>query len=511
MKLPLSSLKNRAAAWLARAPEVAARFRNLPRRHRIIIAVAAVLLLTVSGLAWRSHSRSGRANWKADTSTQPIFTFVTSGPFVQEVIERGEVQSSSNTEVRCQVPSRGTLGVAIIQIVNEGTYVQPGDFLVKLDDSALVSDLNQAEIAANSSQALVAEAQAEFEGAQLAANEYVKGPFHQDELSAQSDEFVAQEDLRRAEEYLLYSKKLSARGYVTEVQLEADRFAVEKSRKALEVVRTKLEVMRTFTKVKQQKVLAAAVQTAEAHLRTRENSHNLDLEHVNQIKDFIAKCDIKAPCAGQVVYANDGPAASNGDPLIAEGKTVRERQVIVRLPDPKQMKVLARVNEARIDLVKKGMTTRISVDAFPDGALNGTVQSVGEYPMPMVIPYSTVKEYAAEIDIHQPPEALRSGMTAKVSIAITSLDQAVQVPVQSVLERQERFWCLVAKVGGEIEAREVTLGPANDSMVVIRKGVAPDEQIFLAPQNYERDAVFTPAVETPAVQPEQLAAVEKEG
>ena len=43
-----------------------------------------------------------------------------------------------------------------------------------------------------------------------------------------SAEFVAKENLRRAEEYLVYSKKLSAKGYVSEAQLEADQFSVEK-------------------------------------------------------------------------------------------------------------------------------------------------------------------------------------------------------------------------------------------------------------------------------------------
>jgi hypothetical protein len=81
--------------------------------------------------------------------------------------------------------------------------------------------------------------------------------------------------------------------------------------------------------------------------------------------------------------------------------------------------------------------------------------------------------------------------------------------VQSVLEREERFFCLVAGVEGEIEAREVTLGPANDSSVVIRKGLQPDEHIFLAPQNYERDAVFPPP-EAPGAQPAEVAVVDKD-
>jgi multidrug efflux pump subunit AcrA (membrane-fusion protein) len=465
--------------------------RNLTRRQVVIGGTIALALLS-AGLVVRARS-SSRAAWKDASTAEPLTATVISAPFLQEVIERGEVQSSRNIEVRCQVPTRGTQGVAIIQIVPEGTNVKTGDFLAKLDDSALQSDLNQQQIASNTSRALVVEAEADYEGAKLALNEYENGPFHQDELSLQSDQFVAQEDLRRAEEYFRYSQKLSARGYVTEVQLEADRFAVEKARKTLEVVATKLEVLRKYTKVKTMKQLKAALETTEARLRTRENTHNLDLEHLDQIKDYIAKCDIRAPSDGQVVYANDGPAAANGDPLIQEGKNVRERQVLVRLPDPTKMRVLARVNESRIDMVKKAMNTRITVDAFPDNILGGTVVSVGEYPLPSLIPYSTMKEYAAEVEIKEPPEALRSGMTAKVAIEVASIEQAIQVPLQAVMEREDRHFCLLLDGAGQLIAREVELGPANDATVVVKRGLSADEHVYLAPQNYESYVTFPPA------------------
>ncbi len=467
--------------------------RKLTRRQTVIGAVVLLLVTGGGAMAYRAKKAAAHPVWQEDSSIEPLTATVVTGPFMQEVIERGEVQSSHNVEVRCQVPSRGSQGVAIIQIVPEGTNVKKGDFLAKLDDSSLQAELNNQQIAANTSRALVAEADADYEGAKLAMNEYENGPFRQDELMLESDQFVAQEDVRRSEEYLRYSQKLAARGYVTEVQLEADRFAVEKARKALDVVRTKLEVLRKYTKVKTTKQLKASLETAEARLRTRENTHSLDLERLDQIKDYIAKCDIKAPTNGQVVYAQDGPGQNNGEPIIAEGKTVRERQILVRLPDPSKMRVLARVNESRIDLVRKGMTTRVTVDAFPDVVLNGIVQSVGEYPMPNLIPYSTMKEYAAEIEIATPPDALRSGMTAKVAIEVTALDQAVQVPLQAVMEREDRHFCLLADDLGQLVAREVELGPANDATVVVKSGLQPDERVYLAPQNYETYVTFPPA------------------
>jgi RND family efflux transporter MFP subunit len=451
--------------------------------------IALALLIGIAAPFFLKR-RQKTQTW-SDDQAPPVTALVTYAPFQQEVVERGEIESSSNVEARCEVQGRGSLGTAIIQIIPEGTYVNKGDFLVKLDDSTLQADLVQQQIACNTSRASVVESQAEVESARLALQEYESGTFLQEEQALESDEFVAKENLRRAEEYLRYSERLAARGYVTEVQLEADRFSVEKCRKELASARTKLDVLHKLTKQKTLNKLKADFEIAEARLRSRENSHTLDNDRLKQIQTQIQKCIINAPTSGQVVYGND-PRNATGEPLIAEGKLVRERQVIIRLPDPKRMQVTARINESRIDRVKLGMHVRIKVDAFPADEMQGTVRGVSEYPMPSQIAYSTFKEYATEIEIHDPLEGLRAGMTAQVAIEVQNLDKALQVPLPAVMERDKRFFTLVALDGSRLEAREVVLGLSNDKTVVVESGLTAGEPVVLAPQNYE-DLVLLPA------------------
>lgn len=451
------------------------------------LAIAAILAVASPLIFKRSKKTQ---TWSAEQAP-PVTAVVVTAPFLQEVVERGEVESSSNIEARCEVQGRGSLGTAIIQIVPEGTYVNKGDFLVKLDDSSLRSDLVQQQIACNTSRASVIESQAEVESSKLALKEYESGTFRQEEQTMESEEFVAKENLRRAEEYLRYSERLATRGYVTEVQLEADRFSVEKSRKELDSAITKLEVLHRLTKQKTLNKLRADGEIADARLKSRENSHALDDEKLDQIKAQIDKCIIHASTAGQVVYAND-PRNTSGEPLIAEGKLVRERQMIIRLPDPARMQVVARINESRIDRVKVGMKVRVKVDAFANVEMLGTVREVSEYPLPSLIPYTTIKEYATEIDIHDPPDGLRAGMTSQVAIEVRKLDKAVQVPLQAVIQRDNRFFCLVTLEGDRIEAKEVAVGLSNEKSVIIEDGVFAGQAVVLAPQNYE-DLVSLPA------------------
>jgi HlyD family secretion protein len=494
LPLPKFRLPSQTPAWVFKTVAFAR------RRPRISGAVAVTCLgLVVFG----TGSSNKHKKWNP-SATPPVTVSAAGGPFLQEVVERGEVESSSNVEIRCQVQSRAAAGTAIIQIVNEGTYVKEGDFLIKLDDSGLRQDLVLQQIASNTSRAMVVEAQADADATKLALQEYESGTFKQEEGNLESDEFVAKENLRRAEEYLRYSEKLAARGYVTEVQLEADRFAVEKARKELDAASTKLEVLHRYTKVKTLNKLKADVETADARLKSKQNTHKLDLERQTTLEEQLANCIIKAPTSGQVVYAN--PPV--GEPLIAEGKLVRERQIIVRLPDPKRMQVTARVNESRIDRVKKGMTARIRLDAFPDQELYGTVREISEYPLPAASAYSTMKEYAADIDIQEPPPGVRSGMTAQAAIEVEKIDYAMQVPLPAIIERNKRFFCLVTQ-NGDLTAQEVSVGPANEQSVVIEDGLNEGDQVLLAPQTYESSVILpeAAAVKNDATQTPEARAI----
>ena len=111
----------------------------------------------------------------------------------------------------------------------------------------------------------------------------------------ESDVFVSRENLRRSEEFLAFSVKLAARDYISEVQLEADRFAVEKARKELEVSETKLDVLQTLTRKKKLIELQAKLRSAEVDLESRQTILGLAKDKVAEIKQQIDNCEILAP------------------------------------------------------------------------------------------------------------------------------------------------------------------------------------------------------------------------
>jgi len=420
-----------------------------------------------------------------DTEIQPLFEEVTSSDFVLEFIEPGEIESAENVEIKSEVRSRSSAGTSILEIVPEGTVVKKGDFLVRLDDASLQKDLLRQRISVHQSKATLVKATADVEAAKLALQEYLSGSFRENEEQLESSEFVSKENLRRAQEYLVYSKKLAAKGYVSEAQLEADQFAVEKARKELDLAQTKLEVLRTHSRKAKVNDLNASILTAEARLQSAQNSYQLEKTQEVEIEEQIVKCMILSPAAGEVTYANNTKSGASDVLLIEEGKQVRENQTIIRLPNASLLRVRAKVNENRIEKVRPGMECTILIDAMRDLQLDGKVESVSEYPLPSVSRYTShIKEYATEIVINNPPPGVRTGMTAKVTIKSEFVKNTLQVPLTAIFRKEGKTFCITGNDNDAMEIREIKLGSYNMNMAVVVGGLKVGERIVLNPDHF---------------------------
>ena len=425
---------------------------------------------------------------------EALFEQVIRKEFRLEIVEPGEIESAHNVDVLCEVKSRNSAGVNILEIVPEGSQVAKGDFLVRLDDSALRKDLLTQRIDVHQAKASLVQAEADFEAAKLAMDEYLSGSYRQELEQLEGAVFVARENLRRAQEYHDYSKKLAVKGYISETQLEADAFAVEKSQKDLDLSLTKLEVLRVHSRKAKVNDLNASIQTAEARLLSRRNSYELEIAQEAEIEEQISKCLIMSPASGEVTYANRNTSTSSSDGiLIEEGRPVRERQAIIRLPDPSNMRVIAKVNESRIEQVKPGMPVDIAIFAARELVLRGHVEKVGEYPIPSASRYTAhIKEYATEVLIENPPKGLRPGMTAKVRVLVEQIPSALQIPLHAVLRVKGASYCLVVDESGNLQARVLRLGSANDASTVVESGLSEGEQVVVNASEF-RDTVTFPA------------------
>ena len=60
-----------------------------------------------------------------------------------------------------------------------------------------------------------------------------------------------------------------------------------------------------------------------------------------------------------VVFANERGWRGQSEGQIAEGAAVREKQILVRLPDLSRMQVKAAIHESKISMIRAGMPARV--------------------------------------------------------------------------------------------------------------------------------------------------------
>ena len=226
--------------------------------------------------------------------------------------------------------------------------------------------------------------------------------------------------------------------------------------------------------------------TAEARLQSAENSYQLEKTQESEIEEQIQKCKIFSPADGEVTYANKNNSGTNDGLLIEEGKSVRENQTIIRLPNASLLRVRAKVNENRIEQVRAGMNCDILIDAMRDLQLKGKVESVSEYPIPSISRYTShIKEYATEIVITDPPPGVRTGMTAKVTIKSEHIDRVLQIPLTAVFRVEGETFCLVGNEDDEMQIRSIELGSHNMTMAVVKSGLEEGERVVLNPDHFK--------------------------
>ena len=438
-------------------------------------------LLVVLGVLGTGGALYGSTTYffKGDSAAQVITRKPTVGEFVTDIVERGDIESSSNTELRCEVSASD--GVRILEIVPEGTFVNPGDVVVQLDDSNIKKDLNSQKIALNTVQAACSKAENELAAEIIARKEYEEGTFVQEKQKLESERFVAEEMSRRAKNYFEHSKKLAARGYITDTQLESDRFSVEKWGKDLDAASTKLRVITEYTLPKMLKKHDSTIKTAEAAVTAERAKCEIEQKKLDNLESQLTKCIIKATSAGQVVYNNQD--RWRGDEyFIRKGNRVRERQVIVKLPDIGKMQVKAKISEARVDRVKPGMDATIRVEALRGAELAGKVQTVSAYASDENWFNPNSKEYDAIIVVADPPPTLKPGMTSQVSIRVETQADVLQAPVQAVVQRDEKHYVVVKEPAGKLALREVTIGSTNDKFIIVKSGLDANDDLVLNPR-----------------------------
>ena len=440
-----------------------------PRRRRIWLLLLLPVLLAGVFLSPRLLEFLPDTKQAADLTDMPLYT-VQRRDLQITVTEEGSLVSDENVDITCDVAG----GATIIWLVDDGDRVAEGMDIVKLDASVLSENATAQKIAYEKARALMIQADKDYAAAKIAVEEYREGLFKKDLRTAESNVTATTERLQATENTLAYGERMFRKGYITPQQLEAQKSAVARAKLDLGTAEISLDVLTKFTKPKMTTELESVRDSAEARLESEKAALELEKIKLERLESELLKCTIKAPQDGLVIYANS--RSRDRETEIKEGTSVKERQVILQLPDLTKMRADVEVHESKVDEISPGMPAIVRVQ---DLKFSGVVTSVANRPESNW--FSTAKKYVVGVRIDGKSEALRPGFTAEATIIVADLQDVIAVPVAAVIEDSEEFVCAV-KQGEGFEQRVVTLGKSDDRFVEIVQGLEEGELVFLNPE-----------------------------
>lgn len=395
-----------------------------------------------------------------------------------KVTEEGTLESANNVEIRCRV--RGANNT-IVSIIDNGTEVKPGDLLVRIDTKTIEDNINTQEIVYQNALAAFAQSESDVAIAKINITEYLEGTFRSELKTKEKDLALAKADLVHAENMAKHTERMFRKGYIGQLEVDSNGYALQQAQLELEVKQTDLDVLNRYTKAKNLQELEGILKAKEAKLASDTAAVALEKSKLEREQQQLEYCVIKAQGGGMVVYA--GSQQWENKPDIREGATVREDQILLLMPDLDDMQVKVGIHEAKVEQVRPGLPARVQVQ---DRVLDGEVLSIASVAKPAGWWNGNMVKYDAIIKI-KPTSGLKPGMSANVEIFLAQHPDVVTIPVSAVAEQQGKYFCWTSTAAG-IQRRELTLGDTDDQFMIVQAGVREGDQVVLNPLAHVEEA-----------------------
>ncbi|WP_290698229.1 efflux RND transporter periplasmic adaptor subunit [Lacinutrix sp.] len=397
-------------------------------KKRIAFIIGAIILLVLAFSYFNSSSEKDAF----------ITAKVVKGTFLNEVYISGEAQSTSSKKINGPSNARrfNIYQIKIQDLVAEGTIVKKGDYIGKLDASEVNGKINEAQLN-------LEKAKSKYTQQQLDTTLTLK----QERNSIKDLLFDIEED----------SLELIRSTYEPPATIRSLENKIEKTERDLREKKADYSIKKRQANAKMIEV------------GTEVSKMNKQIEELSTLqKEFT----IHSEDEGMVTYVKEWNGTKK-----KVGSTISPWEpAIASLPDLTKMESKTYSNEVDIRKIKKGLTTKIGFDAFPDIELDGVitdVANVGETKAG-----SDIKLFQVLIELNETHENIRPGMTTSNKILIDKQEDVLMIPLEAIFSKDSISYTYV-KSGLSIEKKQVELGQSNNEVVIIKKGLKKDDTVYL--------------------------------
>lgn len=352
--------------------------------------------------------------------------------FVDKITVTGNLESINTFSI---VAPMVRSNLKILWLVEEGTHVQKGDTVCKLEAVTLEQDYS------------VAVAQYE-----MAVAEYEK----------------SKADLNL--QYLMLESQVNSIDISTSItRLDSLQLQftspIEKRKIELELEKAEIEQEKLLNKLKFLKNIN------ESEMKTMELKIKQEQNRINIAEDQLNKLVLTSDVDGMVIYARSW---STGE-KISEGGEAWMGMPLLEIPRMDQVQAKLLVNETYFKQIENGQEVEIHVDARPDLHLNGSILRKSPMGKP-IRRRSQVKVYEIIASLDSAAISIRPGLTITCDVFLNRLSDTLIIPTISIFEEDSIKLVYVEK-GRKFDPYVVETAEGNNEFTVIKSGLSGSEII----------------------------------
>lgn len=190
---------------------------------------------------------------------------------------------------------------------------------------------------------------------------------------------------------------------------------------------------------------------------------------VANAQEALGNTRITTPITGLVANTNVSP-----------GQVVSPGISLMTVQDISAVYILVKIRQEDISLIKQGMNTEITVDAYPERTFRGNVEIIN----PVVDQSARMLEVKIKVD--NPDAALKPGMFAKVSLRTGIKSNVVAVPQEALAGKEGEYYVYVLE-GNRAKRQVVEIGQTLDRNIEIKSGLSQGQQVIVTNVNKLKD------------------------
>ena len=350
------------------------------RRRWLLLALAAVVVL--AAVAWLAGRGPTRTAVEVGAATRQA-------SFVSTVTASGEIVATRYADIGSSV-----MGEIVSLPVREGSAVEAGQVLARIDAVQAESEVAGAEAQVRA-----------LESEEAAAAEQARG--------ARSDLAAAEARFRDARQVAERQKSLFDRGLVAASEEESARAASQAAEAQVRAAR-------------------AAVARAEAALEAATRRITQARAQERRARDLLDKTAVVSPIDGVVTRLE----VREGE-MVVIGIQNQPGTTLMTVSDLAEIDAEVKVAEADVLRLALGQTAAVTLEAMPGQVFAGRVVEIGASALPLTGTGAAAREFRVVVRLDDPEPTLRPGLTCDAEITTSRETDVLTVPLQSVVLRTD--------------------------------------------------------------------------